>query len=279
MPTFETPQPISVTVSLVLADVRIVASERADTVVDVRPGNASAKSEKMAEQTRVEFVDGRLLVRTPKPLGSLFGRPGRITVDIDVPAGSRLDGDTSMGELHVDGELGECRYKTGYGEIRVGQTGRLRLDTGAGDVTVDRAAGDADITTGTGRLRVGHVDGNAVIKNSNGETWVGEVTGTVRVNAANGDISVDRAAVGVTAKTARGALRIGEAASGSVVLQTAAGRVEVGIPAGTAAWLDLDAGAGTVRNALDSSTGPTESDRTVEVRARTHYGDIVVHRS
>jgi Toastrack DUF4097 len=279
MPTFETSGPVTVAISLVLADVRIIASDRADTVVDVQPGNNSTKSERMVEQTRVDFVDGRLSVRTPKYLGMGFGRPGQLTVDIALPTGSRLDGNSSMGELYVDGELGECRYKTGYGAIRVGRTGRLRLDTGAGDVTVDEAAGDVEITTGTGRLRVGRVEGTAVLKNSNGDTWVGEVSGAVRVNAANGEISVDRAAAGVTAKTARGAVRVGEAVSGSVVLETAAGRVDVGIPVGTAAWLDLNAGSGTVRNSLDSTPGPEESDKTVEVRAHTHYGDIIIHRS
>jgi hypothetical protein len=279
MPTFETSGPVSVTVSLVLADVRITASDRADAVVDVRPANSSAKAERMAEQTSVDFVDGRLSIRTPKHLGLWFGRPGQITVDIDLPAGSKIDGDASMGELSTDGPLGECRYKTGYGALRVGEAGRLRLDTGAGDVTVDHAAGDAEITTGTGRLRVGRVDGAAVLKNSNGDTWLGEVTGAARVNAANGEISVDRACSGVTAKTANGGVRVGEAVSGSVRLETAVGRVEVGIPAGTAAWLDLDAGGGTVRNTLDSASGPAESDTTVEVHARTHFGDIVIHRS
>lgn len=279
MPTFESSGPVSVTISIVLGDVRITASDRADTVVDVRPGNSSAKSERMVEQTRVDFVDGRLSVRTPKHLGMWFGRPGRIAVDIDVPAGSRLEGDASMGELYVDGELGECQYKTGFGAIRVARTARLRLDTGAGDVIVDEAAGDVDVTTGTGRLRLGRIEGTAVLKTSNGDTWVGEVTGAVRVNAANGEISVDRAAVGVTAKTAHGGVRVGEAVSGSVVLETAAGRIEVGIPAGTAAWLDLNAGSGTVRNMLDSAPGPAESDKTVEVRARTNYGDIIIHRS
>jgi hypothetical protein len=67
----------------------------------------------------------------PEHLGLWFGRPGQTTVDIDLPTGSRLDGDASMGELHVDGELGECRYKTGFGAIRVGRTARLQLDTGA----------------------------------------------------------------------------------------------------------------------------------------------------
>jgi hypothetical protein len=279
MPVFDTPGPIAIIVSLVAGDVRITASDRADTVIEVRPANSSVKSERLAEETRVEFADGRLSVRTPKSLGTLFGRPGQITVDIDVPAGSRLDGDTSMGDLVADGDLGECRYKTGCGAIRIGQAARLRLDTGIGDVTVDRGTGDAEITTGTGRVRVGRIDGAAVVKNSNGDTWVGEATGGLRIQAANGDIEVDRAPAGVTAKTARGGLRVAEAVAGSVTLETAAGGVEIGIPGGTAAWLDLDTSYGTVRSSLDSFDGPSSSDRTVEVRARTHVGDIVIQRA
>jgi hypothetical protein len=30
---------------------------------------------------------------------------------------------------------------------------------------------------------------------------------------------------------------------------------------------------------MDASEGPGSSDQTVEVRARTSYGDIVIHRS
>ena len=37
MPTFDTPEPISVTVELTLGDVRISAAERTDTVVAVEP--------------------------------------------------------------------------------------------------------------------------------------------------------------------------------------------------------------------------------------------------
>lgn len=57
------------------------------------------------------------------------------------------------------------------------------------------------------------------------------------------------------------------------------GDVEVGIRAGTAAWLDVSSGAGTVHNALDSASGPEQSDETVQIRAHTAYGDIVLRRS
>jgi hypothetical protein len=36
---------------------------------------------------------------------------------------------------------------------------------------------------------------------------------------------------------------------------------------------------GHVRNLMQSTTRPDEADETVEVRGRTSYGDITIHRS
>ncbi len=278
MPVFDTPQPVTVTLSLLAADVRITAVERTDTVVEVRPANNGAKSVKAAEETRVEYADGRLQIRTPKHLNSMWGRPGSIEVDIALPAGSAVDGDTGIGELTAEGPLGPCRYQSGYGRIRFDETGPLRAETGAGDISAEHVLGDATVSTGTGRIRLGRVGGEAVVKSSNGESTLGEVTGLARINGASGDITVERALGGVTAKTAHGDIRVGSAVRGAVSLETAAGRLEIGIPHGTAAWLDLRT-PGSVRNSLDSTSGPAESDERVEVRARTHWGDITIHRS
>jgi hypothetical protein len=278
MPAFETPTPVAVSLTLNVADIYVDASERGDTTVEIQAAANSGRSQRAAEETTVELVDGRLRVKTPKHLGSMFGHPGKITINIRLPRGSSLDADTSIGDLHVTGELGECRFKTGYGDIRIGRTGGLRLRTGAGDISVDHAAGDAELSTGTGELRLGHVDGAVVLKSSNGDTWLGEAVGAVNARAANGDIVVDRAAADVTARSAHGDLRVGEAASGAVNLTTAAGRVEIGIPAGTAAWLELHTDTGTVHNGLQSASGPDAGDLTVEVRARSYFGDIFIHR-
>ncbi|GIF62617.1 hypothetical protein Ais01nite_06520 [Asanoa ishikariensis] len=280
MPTFTTPGPIDVNLSLVVAQVRITAGDRDTTEVEVRPGSSSASSTKMAEETQVEYANGQLRVRTPKNLTRWLGaKSGRIEVEIALPAGSRLDGDNGAGDLDAEGSLGETRYKTGFGAIRLAETGRLRVNTGAGDITVAHVNGDAEVTTGTGRLHIGAVDGTATVKNSSGETWVGEVGGALRANSANGDIAVDRARGGAALKTANGSLRVLEAVRGRVSLETAAGSLEVGIPTGTAAWLDLDVKNGAVRNTLGGSSGPVEGDETVEVRARTYFGDIMIHRA
>jgi DUF4097 and DUF4098 domain-containing protein YvlB len=280
MPTFDTPEPISVTMDLVVGDAQITASDRADTVVEVRPSDGSKELDvKVADQTRVEFADGKLLVKTPKLHTWFSSKVGSITVTIELPAGSDVRGDMALGEFRCAGRLGECRFKTASGGIHLGHTGALRLNTASGKITVDRAVGHAEVTTGSGEVRIREIDGAAVIKNSNGDTRVGEVTGDLRLNAANGDISVDRAHAAVIAKTANGNVRIGEVVRGSVVLETASGDLEVGIREGTAAWLDVSSVSGRVHNSLETSDGPEQSDETVKVRARAVSGDIVIRRS
>ena len=67
MPKFETPQPIAITVDVILGDVKIIASDRADTVVEVRPSDPSKKDDvRAAQETEVDFVAGHLTVKEPR---------------------------------------------------------------------------------------------------------------------------------------------------------------------------------------------------------------------
>jgi DUF4097 and DUF4098 domain-containing protein YvlB len=289
MPVFATPEPISVTIELSAGDARIIASDRTDTVIEVRPRDDSKASDiKAAEQTQVEYASGRLLVKSRQRnfiyegARSVIG-PGRgspvVDVTIELPTGSHVQGDLGTGDFGCEGHLGECQFKTGMGNIRLDHTGTLHLKTGMGSIAVERALGDADVTTGSGEVRIGQIEGAAVIKNSNGDTAVGEVTGDLRVKSANGRISVDRAHASVIAKTANGNIRIGEVVNGAIVLETAAGELEVGVRAGTAAWLDVSSQYGRVRNSLDETDSPEQSEAAVEVRARTSYGNIKIRRA
>ncbi len=282
MQTFETPEPITVTVELGVGGVQIAATDRADTRVDVRPSDPSKGSNVVAaEQTRVEYANGRLLVRAPKGWRqwSPWGGHESIEVEIDVPAGSRLSGQAGVGAVRCTGRIGGCRFRTGVGDIRVGGAGPVELKTGAGDVTLDRIDGTAEVTTGSGSVGIASVDGRVIVKNRNGDTWIGEVTGDARVNAANGRISIDRAHAGVVAKTANGDVRLGQVEGGAVVAQSAFGSVEVGVRDRVAAWLDLETKFGTVQNELDVADRPEPSEDVVEVHAQTSMGDISIHRS
>jgi hypothetical protein len=282
MPTFDTPEPISVTVELGVGDLRIVASDRTDTTVEVRPSDAAKKADvTAAEHTRVEYAGGRLLIKAPKSWRQYTFRGGgeSIDVQIELPAGSHLRGDTGVAALRCQGRLGECRYKTGAGDIQLDQTAAVQLRTGIGDITLEQADGDAELSTGSGSVRIDRIDGAAVVKNSNGDTWIGQVSGDLRVNAANGRISVDRASEAVAVKSANGDVRLGEVAHGAVLAQTALGKVEIGIRDGVAAWLDLNTRFGNVRNDLDAADRPGPGQDAVEIRARTAFGDITINRS
>jgi DUF4097 and DUF4098 domain-containing protein YvlB len=184
-----------------------------------------------------------------------------------------------MGSFTAEGVLGACRLRTGMGDIRVDHAGDCRLRTGYGDVIVDRAGGEVDVHCGSGEVRLARVDGPAAVRNASGVTRVGHVAGDLRVKASSGDITVVQAGASVTATTSSGDVRIAEVVRGVVVLKTSAGELSVGIRQGTAAWLDVTSQYGRVHNALDAATGPGSSEETVEVRARTSHGDIVIHRS
>jgi DUF4097 and DUF4098 domain-containing protein YvlB len=279
MQTFAASGPITATISLIVGSIRVSASERTDAEVDVRPGDETDEADqRAAEQVKVGYSDGRLTITGPKKtVWPLFGRSGSVTVTIGLPAGSRVDA-SATADVHCDGRLGESRVHSAAGDVRLDEAGELLLDTASGDVTVGRSAGHTEITTANGRVRIRRIDGTAVIKSANGPISVGEVTGRLRVKTANGDISVDRALTDVDARTAYGDVRIGECASGSVSLVTAAGRLDIGIPEGTAAWLDVGSQYGDVRSQLEPSEGPA-SDRTVRVRARTGHGDVVIRRA
>ena len=280
MPVFATSEPISVVVELSIGNVRVTASERTDTVVEVRPSEESDESDvEAAQQVRVDRTDGTLRIIGPKRLFDFSKKTRSADVIIELPAGSSVSAGTQAGDLHCAGRLGDCRLKTSAGDVSVERTGSLRLSTSAGQVLVGRVAGNAEISTGSGKIKIGEVEGDAVVKNSNGETTIDAVGGDVRVRAANGDITIERAGAGVDAKSANGALRVGEVKRGSVVLGTSMGAIEIGIAAGTAAWLDLNTVSGRVRNELTASAGPDGTEETVQVRARTYVGDIIVRRS
>lgn len=282
MPAFDTPEPISVILDISVGDIHVQASDRRDTLVEIRPTDPAKDADvRAAEQTRVDYAGGRLTIRTPRTWRQYTPRGGRESVDvrIEVPAGSQLLADSGVATLRSTGRLGECRHKTGTGDIDVEEATDARLRTGAGNIFAGRIAGAVEISTGSGTLSLGAIDGTAVVKNSNGDTRIGSIGGDLRVRSANGSISVDEARSDVAAKTAMGNISLGEVSCGDIVAETAFGTISVGVADGVAAWLDLSTRFGHVSNGLDASSRPGPGEDAVQVHARTSYGDIAVTRS
>ena len=281
MQTFDTPEPISVTLEIGVGDIRITADDRTDTIVEVRPSNPSKKGDvAAAEQTSIDYSSGRLLIKAPKGWRHLAPWRGGESIDvrIDLPAGSHLFGQAAVATLRSTGRLGECRYKTSVGDIHIDHAETADVRTVAGDLNVNQVLNGGAFTAGSGAVWIGAVDGSAVVKNSNGDTWIGSVGGDLRVSAANGRIVVDHSQASVMAKTAYGGIRLGEVAHGAIVAETAYGAVDIGIRAGVPAWLDLSTSYGTVWNELEDAERPEPGEDAVEVRAQTSFGNITIRR-
>ncbi|NEK59932.1 DUF4097 domain-containing protein [Geodermatophilus sabuli] len=263
MPTFDTPAPVHARVDVSGGSLRVRAADRSDTVVEVHPSDPHSSADvQAAQQTRVEYAAGRLLISSPRrPRLHFFGGMPSVEIDVCLPADSVVEVSSLAGDVDCEGRLGDVRVDARYGDIRIDRAAGVHARTAAGDVTVAAVDGDADAGTAYGGIRV-H-----------------EARGDLRLDSSCGDITVDRALGSVGATTRYGEVRIGQAVRGSLVLETAYGDVEAGVREGTAAWLDVAAGSGNVRNLLTPTGGPEDAEETVEIRARTAYGDIVIRRA
>ena len=91
MPTFDTPEPILVTLELGVGDVRIAASDRTDTNVEVRPTDPcqEVRRRRRASKRASNYSAGRLLIKAPKGWRRYTPRGGgdSIDVQIELPGG------------------------------------------------------------------------------------------------------------------------------------------------------------------------------------------------
>jgi hypothetical protein len=279
MPTFPAPAPVPVVVDVPFGNLYVVASARDDVVVTVTPADpAKSGSVRAADETRVSRDGDAVSIVYPNSWKQyvLPFASGGAKVTIEVPAGSDLRG--KAGSLYAEGRLGAVDLTLNGGNARLDDVDRLDIKVSAGSLTVGRVAGPADVVVSAGGLRVRELAGESTVKAPNGTTEIGQTTAGLQVNGAHSEIAIDRSLGETVVKCAHGNIRVERAVSGSVTAASSYGSIEVGIPEGTAAWLDAGSQHGEVRNLLEDATGPDENDLTVEVRASTSYGDVVVRR-
>ncbi|MFG1929635.1 DUF4097 domain-containing protein [Mycobacterium sp. NPDC048908] len=261
MPKFDTPQPITATAEISAGSVRMIASDRDDTVVDVRPRDESCSHDvRAAEQVRVEFNNGGLLVSSRR--GFSFPRRGAVIVDIALPSGSRLNTAAASADITADGSYADCVFASASGDVEVGSVlGNLKADSASGGITVADVSGSASVSTASGDAVIGTLDGDLKFRAASGSVVVKRLRGQLNTRTASGDVTV------------------ASAVSGGVSAQTASGDVMVGIAEGTAAKLDVHTRSGAVHNSLTQSDGPSPGDETLVVHAQTASGDVVVQRA
>ena len=95
-----------------------------------------------AEQTRVEYASGHLLVKAPSGWRQWMPHRGSESIDvvIGLPEGSPVHVEAGVAAMHGRGRIGECRCKVGVGDVQLDESGPLDIKTGAGDITLERVA-------------------------------------------------------------------------------------------------------------------------------------------
>jgi DUF4097 and DUF4098 domain-containing protein YvlB len=178
MQKFDTPAPISAVLDIPAGRVQFIAADRADTAVEVLPADATkGRDVKMAEQTSVEYGDGVLRIEASAK-NRYFGPSGSIEVTVQLPAGSQVEVKAASAELRAVGRFGDVAFEGAHGAIKIDEAASARITSVAGDVTVGRLGGSAQISTAKGDIRVAEaVGGTLVVSTQAGDVSIGAAAG------------------------------------------------------------------------------------------------------
>ncbi|MFI7503018.1 DUF4097 family beta strand repeat-containing protein [Streptomyces sp. NPDC049687] len=217
MQKFDTTAPISAVLDIQAGRVQVIAADRADTTVEVLPADPSkSRDVKLAEQTTVEYADGTLRITATAPVKNrILGPSGSVEVTVRLPAGSRVEAKSPGAEFRGVGRLGDVAIDGALGQVKLDETAAARLTVLAGDVSVGRLGGPAEISTQQGDIRVTEaVRGTVTLSTQQGRISVGAArgvsatldagTGHGRIHNALNNTDGDAAELNIHATTSHG---------------------------------------------------------------------------
>lgn len=179
MQKFDSPAPVSAVLDIPAGRIRFIAADRADTTVEVLPADASkSRDVKAAEQTEVAYGDGVLRIEAPAAKNRILGHSGSVEVTVQLPAGSSVEAKAAAAELRGVGRLGDVAFEAAQGSVKLDETGGARLTLLAGDISVGRLSGPAQISTQKGDLGIAEAVGGVVaLRTEQGDISVGAARG------------------------------------------------------------------------------------------------------
>ena len=178
MQSFATPAPVTAVVEIPAGHVRFAATDRADTVVEIRPADASkSRDVKAADETTVAYADGVLRIEVPVKT-QYFGSSGSVEVTVGLPAGSRVEAKAAAAALTTTGRLGDVSFDGAHGEITLDDVAGVRLTAHVGDVEIGRLDGPAEISVQKGDIRITEATrGTVALRTQAGAISVGAAAG------------------------------------------------------------------------------------------------------
>lgn len=275
--TFQTPEPITLSVELASGQVNIWAVTTSTTEIElapVRPGDADAQA--AIERARVERSGDTIVVHVPdgKSLGFLRHSPD-VLITARIPAGSTLEAKLKSADLTAEGELGAAKIDSASGEITMGDlSGDVRISSASGDVRLGTVGGVVSLSTASGDAKVDTACGDCHVQTASGDVQIDAVEGEFTARTASGDVVVRESGMSANVKTASGDVQLSQVASGKVDINTASGDITVGVQRGVVVWTDVSSLTGSVSSALEATELDGDSEGSLELRAHSTTGDI-----
>jgi DUF4097 and DUF4098 domain-containing protein YvlB len=255
MPTtthrFPTTVPISLHVSNDRGSVEIVATDTAETLVEIT-------SRHEGEVCTVDFSEsGRHL--SIEPIGRWRPHHPRMAITVRMPRRSSID--VSTASAHVDAR---------------GPLASAHVQTASGSITLDEVAGEVEARSASGGVKVGTAGGGITFNSASGSLRADRVGGECEARTASGSITIGTAEAGVSAKSVSGSVKVGEARTGTLDLHATSGSIGVGIRRGTLVWLDVASVSGRVTSNLADDAGPAGNESALNVHAHSVSGSIQI---
>ncbi|MDH6585446.1 hypothetical protein M2161_004552 [Streptomyces sp. SAI-133] len=174
MQKFDTPAPLTAVIDLPTAHVQVIAADRTDTTVEIRPADpARNRDTKAAEQIEVEHRDGVLRITAPAARNQYLGPSGSVEVTVQLPAGSRVEATSAALRFRAVGRLGHLALDGAHGPVKIDEAASLHLTATDSDITVQRLTGPGRISTQRGHITIHEA-----------------VTGTLDLTTQQGDITL-----------------------------------------------------------------------------------------
>ncbi|MFF7764246.1 DUF4097 family beta strand repeat-containing protein [Streptomyces griseorubiginosus] len=118
---------------------------------------------------------------------------GTITVELQLPANSSVDLQTTSADLTTTGDLNSLSFHTVSGDIDARSVRTLSGNTTSGDIDVQRLAVSANISSISGDIEIESYSGNSFSANTvSGDlelTATPHATGSVNVSSVSGDVT------------------------------------------------------------------------------------------
>jgi len=162
------------------------------------------------------------------------------------------DGRTSCDDR---GSIRNMRVRVDY-TVSIPRSMRLKVATGNGAITIERAGAEVSASTGNGPVTIGETEGRVDANTGNGNVQVNGANGPVSVNTGSGRITVSTARGAVDANTGSGEIdvRIGSTPlDGAMRFNSGSGAIRLTLPADFNGRIDASSGNGTLRSDFEIS--------------------------